>query len=248
MIKLKSILFEMSFKDFPLQKEYDKINQFAFDGKLEPVPLQWNMSKNRMGSVYAIRNSNNKQINITKLELSRYYDLEYKEYRNILAHEMIHVYLFQQGVWKDIGNIAHGVYFKKKMDELNSKGFEITINDELNHNISSSVKRKTSTIILIKYATNKSIIVAPDNKINDIIELIKNNKFSYDMHFIVLKTNNDKVLKYPVYRSGKLKYYTVEPELYDELIDDNVQKIDEFTIKRYVPDYKSDLLKLQNAY
>lgn len=132
-LNLISLLFEdkihldneiVDFNQINLQKEFDKLNTILFNDFLEPVTLGFDKSKNAHGVVKATRNKLTGKIDIKSLTISKFYNIPYKVFKDTLAHEMIHVYLLQQGI-----NAGHGYQFIKEMNRINSMGlgFNVTV-------------------------------------------------------------------------------------------------------------------------
>lgn len=89
-----------------MQKEYDFYNKLCFDGKLQNVPLEWNMNKGKLGFVMARGNRFNLSSYIVlKLSISLFNQIDYKSFVDTLVHEMIHVYIITNAI-KDTG--SHG--------------------------------------------------------------------------------------------------------------------------------------------
>jgi hypothetical protein len=101
---------------YDLQEIFDELNIELFDGAVLPVLLKWNTSKNTIGHVLFSGQA------IEHLAISDYYDLDLEQIRNVMAHEMIHVYLGQNNIKDDN---YHGRQFTRMMNRFNKKGFKI---------------------------------------------------------------------------------------------------------------------------
>ena len=96
-----------------LDDEFDHVNAELFDNKVKRVPLRWMNTKNVVGLM-----NYDEDGNITGVGISKYYEMTLQQFHNVLAHEMIHVYLEQTGVKeKD----AHGPIFTNMRNTLNKK-------------------------------------------------------------------------------------------------------------------------------
>lgn len=58
------------------------------------------------------------------LRVSNYYDIDEHLFKSVLLHEMIHLYVVSQGI-KDTS--PHGVEFRRKMDEVNADGWNVSV-------------------------------------------------------------------------------------------------------------------------
>lgn len=119
-------------KTLNLQDEYQKLNKLLFNGELQPVEMKWEVVKHCGGRVVGTRMKRmvGRQwkpygpTTIQYLGMSTYMQLTYQKFVNILAHEMIHVYMIQNNI-NDLG--YHGPLFKNHMDKINKRGLGITI-------------------------------------------------------------------------------------------------------------------------
>ena len=101
-----------------MRAEFDHINGRLFDGQVKPVQLRWMNSKNTIGLM------SYEGQNIRDIGISYYYKMTLQEFRNVLAHEMIHAYLEQKGIRE---RDAHGPKFTRMREELNKKFPEYNI-------------------------------------------------------------------------------------------------------------------------
>ena len=115
----------IDFNNINLTSEFNKLNDLLFRGEITPIPIRWGMDKNLIGTVYYAKDESGKEI-IRGLRMSRFYDLTYVQFKNTLAHEMIHVYLSQQGIEHE-----HDEPFLKEMNRINGMGlgFNITVSE-----------------------------------------------------------------------------------------------------------------------
>lgn len=114
------ILFEdfVDYKKLDLRADFDMLNKLMFDGKLRPVRLRIMTTKNVVGLMSYDGQS------VKDIGISNYYKMERQEYLNVLAHEMIHLWLEQNGVREKDG---HGPKFMAKLKELNERFPEFSI-------------------------------------------------------------------------------------------------------------------------
>ena len=105
--------------------EYDRLNKQLFHGELPKVNMGWNTRKTAHGVVKSVRNSRTGQVFIRSLEISKFLNITYKHFKNVLAHEMIHVYWLSKGDHK----ANHGPRFLQQMNRINNMGlgFNVTV-------------------------------------------------------------------------------------------------------------------------
>ena len=119
----------VDYKTINLKQLYDEYNKSLFDGELPDIDVIWANTKGHGGRSYAtVKKQYGKVIDVipNKIDISRRYRKTEKEYRAVLIHEMIHVYLYMN---KDLS--THGTTFKNKAKELSGKvGFEIPLVDK----------------------------------------------------------------------------------------------------------------------
>lgn len=129
----------VDFNEIDLKDEFDKLNALLFDNKVQPVLLKWDNRKGSFGHVRATRNRHTKEINVEYLSMSQFRNVPYKKFKDTFAHEMIHVYLLQQGI-----NDGHGWRFQSEMRRINNMnlGFNIVISEEGEFELASHIKDK----------------------------------------------------------------------------------------------------------
>lgn len=114
----------VDFNEIDLQHEFRKLNDLLFGGELYPIQMGWNKRRSAHGVVKAIRNNRTKEVTIKSLEISQFLAITYKHFKDVLAHEMIHVYWLQKHV-----NAKHDHRFKEQMHRINNMnlGFNVTV-------------------------------------------------------------------------------------------------------------------------
>ncbi len=110
-------LFE-NFETFDLQKEFDYLNNLMFDNRVKPVPLKWFKSKSKLGLLTHLDRE------VLKLEISTFYNATKKQLMETLAHEMIHAYMVQNGIFE---KNDHGPKFMRILNDLNARFPEYNI-------------------------------------------------------------------------------------------------------------------------
>ena len=114
-------------KKFNLEKEFQQLNRTLFNDELPPIKLSWNRKKNSRG---VFRYSIIKKGRLKKviydnpdyppqIQISKFYNDTEENLRTILAHEMIHYWVWHNKL-VDTSD-SHGKAFLKKMEEVNKK-------------------------------------------------------------------------------------------------------------------------------
>lgn len=111
------LLIKESKQDLELKKDFDYLNELLFDNQVKEVPIEYFNSKTKAG----LMEMNNGKM---KIKITRFFELSRQQRLSILAHEMIHALMVQNGI-KD--NNDHGRTFMKIVDELNKKQDEFVI-------------------------------------------------------------------------------------------------------------------------
>jgi predicted SprT family Zn-dependent metalloprotease len=232
-IKFKDFLFEkMDIRnDIDLQKEYDDINKRCFNNELENVPLVWIKSKKVGGRTHATYYPVLKTYKVDRIEISYFYELDYDKLKNILAHEMIHTYMFQKNI-KEYGG-SHGIRFKEWMEKLNKMEFNINISDDAEFFKISNENElgKPLVVVLIKDEKNSninySIALFQENFITDetndwLLRMFKrNNIYSYMKYYItIIKSKDSRLRKFKVKRTAStFETYAINEQFYNELME-----------------------------
>jgi hypothetical protein len=205
---------------------YDEFNRKYFENKLPNIPILIKPLKG-VGArviVTGIR-SKNTVLSIDRMEISSFLKSSLERYNGLILHEMIHVYISHVlGRFLDFGDPSHGVYFKEKLKELNSKTpFEIPLLDELDsREVSALVKNKKLYIIIRKDSTkvnNLNFVLyskaLSDKDLNYFKSITFENK---NITFEYYETYERSLLIYPTKTklgTGRFGYYEMNSELYD---------------------------------
>lgn len=149
----------VDFDEIDLQDEFEKLNTLLFGGSIKPVQMIWNTRRSSHGVVKATRNRLTGDITIKSLGISKFLDVPYKVFKDTLAHEMIHVFLLQQGI-----NDGHGFRFGREMSRINSMGlgFNVTVTmDSSSFGLSKHAQSKAKELVFILIDTNlkKNLLV-----------------------------------------------------------------------------------------
>lgn len=150
-------------KSADLKADFAMLNDMLFDGKVQLVPLRWMRTKYKLG-VMAYTEDNQ----IEYVGISTMYKLTRQQYLNVLAHEMIHVYMEQFGIYeKD----PHGRKFMGILDDLNKKNPDFQIAKSENaadFNVADSGGDKTYGVVLFNEDGNLSIVAVQEKALDDI--------------------------------------------------------------------------------
>jgi hypothetical protein len=208
-----------------LGSDYDMLNDLIFDGKLPKIPLRWMRTKYKLG-VTAISEDG-----IEYVGISEFYEISRRKYLDVLAHEMIHVYMHVNNIHeKD----PHGPKFRSIMSDINSKhpDFNIVKSDNAkDFNVQQSDKPLKSHGALIFDEDGKySLVVVQERVVNDtqaldkFVDSLKNyvsspsNVFS-KINKLVIKTyisDHPELEKFKVKRSlslNNLELYVVSDDI-----------------------------------
>lgn len=211
-------------ENYDIQKEFDFLNKLLFEGKIKNVPIKLEKNKNSSARVISTRYYN-KPEEIKYLGISKNFKMKNKIFRDILAHELIHIYMIQNQI-KDFGGY-HGIIFKKFMDEINKKGFNVDIVNRSHHSelVDMHSKVKVGSIILHNLdnntyqiiVMNKNILLENLNKSEEQIRyMIKNRKQKFDIFYLI--SDYYKLKIFPCFRKYKMSFYLLDVDLYNEII------------------------------
>lgn len=105
-----------------LSANFWQLNTRYFGGALPCPRFHIGRSRTRLGSLSYKRGFMSPQP--FTLSMSNYYDQTERQFRNVLLHEMIHLYIAAKGI-RDTS--AHGAVFRKIMARLNGEGWNISV-------------------------------------------------------------------------------------------------------------------------
>lgn len=237
----ESYLNESIWSGIDLQKEFDDINKKAFDGEVEPIQLKFVHQKGAGGRLYSTgtrTTMGGRKVGELRDEtphyiaISTYYDKTYAEFRDTLAHEMIHLWLMQKQI-RDNG--YHGFRFQDKMGEVNKRGFNVTLKDDVKETdvTDKTPLKKEVGVVVLDNKTEKKVLISvmdisqmTDDNIKDILDTVKYTskvgKRDYQLSF--RSSNFYRLGTYKItkkYKSAhKLKYYNMEDYM-DEFMENS---------------------------
>lgn len=131
-----------------LYKLYDKINVEAFGGKLPRITLKIGRSARKLGCFrYPVSIPGTPAENLHRciIIISNAFDRVHEDYRDTLAHEMIHAYIWLAAVKEP----QHGPMFRKMMSDINERcGYNISVRTENYIGVSHESARKSCFVII----------------------------------------------------------------------------------------------------
>lgn len=224
-------------QEIDLQKEFDKYNKELFNGELNVINLKWENNKNSGARVISKLDKSTGKYYIDYLGVSNYFDYDYEIFKNVFIHELIHVYILQKNI-QDYGG-SHGIIFKKYMNEINKKGYNIQIEMDATDMMLSNqnLLSKPLCVVLIEDKNNKKSIVVWDMKLytdgtkEKFLGWMQNYaKYKHDEFTIkFLESKNPNLKKYTVKRKmDKILLYGISENLEKELQNDKV--LEEITL------------------
>ena len=223
-MKFQDIYEDIEMRSIDLNSLFDELNKELFDNKLPKVPVIYSRTKQKGGTAVATRLPDGTLIpkKITMSSFSKRKDMN--EIKGILAHEMIHIFEYHNQIFEN-----HGKLFFDKLKELNDKTTFIIprFDSTASHEISDTVKKKTFDVILIIKSNGEIIIsVCAEGLIEKYLYAFED-RYDYQVTFnnwsvSFLKSDNKKLLKYPVSRKySTVGFYKIDKELVEELLKDS---------------------------
>jgi len=152
----------VSIENIDLQHEFDKLNNLLFNGELTNVPLSWSRTKAKYGHVkYQYNRATRMPIKISGLFITAFFKITYRKFKDIFAHEMIHVKNIQDSMRNRTPRYksdAHGYEFMQELRRINSMGlgFNVTDKEYDSHDVSDDVKGKEMYIGVLRLNGIKS--------------------------------------------------------------------------------------------
>jgi predicted SprT family Zn-dependent metalloprotease len=218
----------VDFNEIDLQQEFSKLNKLLFNNQLQPVTMLWNTRKVAHGVVKATKNRVSGEIRIVSLSMSQFLKIPYKFFKDVLAHEMIHVYWLQKGRFKE----QHGPLFQQEMHRINSlgHGFNVTVRgDSSNFELSQEVVKQGLELVFTIISTDRqrekmlSVMTYQTYKkeaklIGNLYQNLAKKKYS-QVQGEFYKSTNPILQKYKIQRSfgRSISYSNIDEQKYEEL-------------------------------
>ena len=227
----------INFDDINLQQEFNKINAEIFNNNVPVVPLKWSKRKTALGHVRSRVNRATREIISVELWISTFFAVTHQQFKNVMAHEMIHVLLNDE----DMLNMydPHGFEFMKQANRINEMGLGYNITKTNGEDLAVSDKTLERTankprIVIIFDLDGKFFIATTTRAVYErdfeslarlFENVIKRGKYSR-VELNVVESTNPQLLKFPQQRSfvRSVSYGPVSDELLGELLDDNIIK------------------------
>ncbi len=216
---------------FNIEKSFKELNKKVFKDELTlDFAIRWGKFKNRVGQVLFDR-MGNQEVNIIEFMITDYYAMTKEQFEGIMLHEMIHVYIFQKGI-RDNGD--HGRHFQSMMQDINSKGYNISKTENAeDFKVSSKVTMKPLFALVIEWerAKFKNLLVYNSHNSKDedeFIEVLQRHARSQNegmtLHWV--ESTNPYFRKFKIARSLKTalnRQYELDEKFYDEIVKDTVR-------------------------
>jgi len=114
LLYLDTLLEKMSeISELPFDAWFDEINSKVFNGELPKVPILLRPLRTSTGYASATRNRMTGKVTPDKIVISNYFKRNEDEMKGILAHEMIHLFHFTEGLFLS-NKSSHGIHFDAK--------------------------------------------------------------------------------------------------------------------------------------
>lgn len=218
---MRDLYESVDYKTLDLQADFDMLNKLMFDNSLKRVPLRIMNTKNVVGLMSYDKTSGERKVK--DIGISNFFKMERQEYLNVLAHEMIHLWMEQNGIYE---RDPHGRKFLAKVAELNAKFPEFNIKKSENagdYNVSSEKNKEYGVVIFDEAGVYSIVVVQPsvvedEKALDDFIEGIKkyaSHKFVKSLNINIYKSKYSDLSKWKVKKSlslNSLALYVLTPE------------------------------------
>lgn len=225
----------VDFDNINLRKEFNKLNNILFNGEVPEIPLKWSKRKTALGHVRQKINRATGQIFDMELWISTFFEVTYRQFLNVLAHEMIHVLLNTQNSNNTFD--PHGREFMREAERINSLGlgFNITKTNGEDLALSKQTKERISgqekIAIVFDFDGQYSVAVTTPrvykrdhyNLLNTLQHVTNKGRFKR-IEVNVIKSSNPELMRYRQQRTfeRKVSHAPISDELLNELLDDDV--------------------------
>lgn len=202
----------IDFRKTKMEDDFNYLNKLMFDNKvIMPDKLEWFKNKSKLGLCGSLGNI------VEYIKISTFYKMTKEQYLDVLAHEMIHAFMTQQGI-RDNGH--HGRQFTKILNELNRKHPEFNITpteDASYYTVNNNAKKPIGVILFIDDDVNYSAVFVDKNIINnnDIL-----NQFVEDLNTYIKKfpinifsRNKSVVLEFYKCDNPELSHFKIKKQL-----------------------------------
>ena len=133
-----------------VRKKFEEFNHQCFEGSLPQIPIRMSNARNYLGAVqYKVKRNlvGSLEYSNLVLRISMRFDLPKKEVEDTILHEMIHLYIYVNGI-KD--SSAHGEVFRLMMNEINTKfGRNISIRHHRTDKVSNTDRKEKPHVVCV---------------------------------------------------------------------------------------------------
>ena len=229
--KFTNFLIKEGFQfEYNIEKEFNLLNSLLFNNEVPFPEISFDSHKTRVAWV-TCKGTYTKtwsDIHDIVLHFNKNLSLTPEQFKNTLAHEMIHLLLYQRKIFRDYGG-DHGVIFTREMDRINNMNIGIKIsakNDTISPFQERQRKEKDFYVIFFNWKDEKILcpfsVQEECEKFWDIA--MKSFKISSpkDITIYMAKTTLNEINFYSVARTAKnVKQFKIPEELYDKLIKES---------------------------
>lgn len=206
--------------EYDIKEEFDRLNELLFNNEVIYPEILFEPHKTKIA--WTTFWSNGK----VTLTFNKNFILSFEQFRNVLAHEMIHILLTQRRIFKDYGG-DHGIYFTREMDRINNMnvGIHISPRDTILPNQQRFKKEKDYYVIFFNWKDEKILcpfsVKEECEKFWDIA--MKSFKISSpkELTIYMAKTSLNEINFYSIARTTKnVKQYSIPEDLYQKLLNE----------------------------
>ncbi len=136
-----------------LEAWFAEFNANYFGNELPTPVFSVGNSRTRLGSLSweTHRRLFSKTVSNYTMRISNYFNVTEFDFKNVLLHEMIHLYIVSKGI-KDTS--PHGMVFCKMMRKINAFGWKITVSERMNSRFEVADRYIQRTRLVMAVVTN----------------------------------------------------------------------------------------------
>jgi hypothetical protein len=191
-------------------------NNRYFGGGLPQPVLSVGMSRTRLGSLTweCRRRLFRRCPGGYVIRISNYYDVDERSFKNVLLHEMIHLYIVSKGI-RDTS--PHGKVFRLKMNEINADGWAVSVTSRMAGTPKNkSVREKRQRIILaVEMSDGKRLLSVVNRRYVAVVDAAVKRSGNVSSHSWYV-SDEACFSDYPAVRTAKGR--VVSPEMYDRMV------------------------------
>ena len=218
-----------------IEKEFNDLNKLLFNGEVILPPYAVSVNKHVSAWVSSIQTKKGRTVideSDVKLNFSKNCILTPEQFRNTLAHEMIHLLLSQRRVFSDYGG-DHGIFFTNEMDRINNMSVGIKIsstNDQITpFQQRKGLKReKDFYVLFFNFDQKNEYVLCPfsvkeecENFWDTAIKSFKSFPPKKPLTLYMGKTNIYELNHYSIARTARnVKQFIIPKDLFDKLVNE----------------------------